>query len=93
MLAHIVHHLMVRIASIGALREVDMGTIWGLDGEMNQKAIGIKGICGSWGIPVYQSFTGFGWLRIFAGKKPFKEDSSKKMIDPLLGIYLGPLVP
>ena len=48
----------------------DMGTIWGLDGEMNQKAIGIKGICGSWGIPVYQSFTGFGWLQIFAGKKP-----------------------
>lgn len=66
MLAHIVHHLMVSIASIRALREVDMGTIWGLDGEMNQKAIGIKGIPGI--LPVYQSFTGFGWLRIFAGK-------------------------
>jgi len=57
MLAHIVHHLMVRIASIRALREVYMGTIWGLDGEMNQKAIGIKGICGSWGSYGYTSLS------------------------------------
>ena len=57
------------------------------EGHRNQRYLWFLGYIG---IPVFHRF----WLVAnFAGKKTFKEDSSKKMIDPLLGIYLGPLVP